>query len=198
MDGERTPPKRIRLTGLQEAQLLDLIEVERACCQMYYDIGFDAAEVPARTSSDFVALTREHEVRVAEADHVVAGYMAWRDESPGVAYLADISVHPDYQRFDVGTRLLEALRESARDSGLGHVVVRVWQKAAWATAFYAKAGFQPLADDAPPKVLRWREERAESGRPLTRPGETVLWAAIPAKAPDPDDEDEITDDTAEG
>lgn len=194
MDGDRSPPKRIRLTGLQEAQLLDLVEVERASCQMYYDLGFDAAEVPARAPTDLVALTRDHDVRVAEADHVVAGIMAWRDESPGVAYLADLSVHPDHQRFGVGTRLIEALWDDARDAGLAHAVVRVWQKATWAKAFYAKLGFKPLSDDAPAKVLRWREERAASGRPLTRPGEAVLWAAIPEKAPEPDD-DEPTGDS---
>ncbi len=189
MKGDRSPPARIRITGLQEAQLPDLLELERACCQMYYDIGFDAAEVPARTTADFAALPRDHDVRVAEADHVVAGYMAWRDESPGVAYLADISVHPDHQRFGVGTRLLEAFWEGARDVGLEVAVVRVWQRATWATAFYAKAGFTPLSADVPAKVLRWREEREASGRPLTRPGEQVLWARVAPKPPEPEDED---------
>jgi amino-acid N-acetyltransferase len=188
MDAERTPPQRIRVTGLQEAQLQALVEVERACTEMYYEIGFDGAEVPARTLSDVVALTRDHDVEVAEADHVVAGYLAWRDESPGVAYLEEISVHPDHQRVGVGSRLLETLWEGARASHLGYVVCRSWERAAWAGAFYAKAGFQRLGDDAPQKVLRWRDERAETGRPLTRPGEVVLWAAIPPKAEEEDDE----------
>jgi amino-acid N-acetyltransferase len=190
MDAERPPPQRIRVTGLQEAQLEALVELERACTEMYYDIGFDGAEVPARGLSDIVGLTRDHEVKVAEADHVVAGYMAFRDESPGVAYLEEISVHPEYQRFGVGARLLEALWEGARESHLGHVVCRAWEKAAWAMAFYEKAGFKRLGDDAPSKVLRWRDERAESGRPLTRPGEVVLWAAVPPKAEEEDDDDD--------
>lgn len=190
MNDERTPPERIRLTGLQEAQLPALVELERACTAMYHDIGFDAAEVPARTLSDLVALTRGHDVRVAEADHVVAGYLAWRDESPGVAYLEELSVHPEFQRFGVGTRLLEELRERARELGMQQIVLRSWARASWAQAFYKKAGFAPIGDDAPEKVLAWRREREASGRPLTRPGEVLLWAAIPPKPPSEEDEDD--------
>lgn len=191
MNDDRTPPERIRLTGLQEAQLPELVELERACTAMYHDIGFDAAEVPARTLSDIVALTRDHDVRVAEADHVVAGYLAWRDESPGVAYLEELSVHPDYQRFGIATRLLEELHERARALGMQQIVLRSWARASWAQAFYKKAGFTSLGDGAPEKVLAWRSEREAIGRPLTRPGEVVLWATIPPKPPpEADDADE--------
>jgi ribosomal protein S18 acetylase RimI-like enzyme len=187
MHDERTAPQRIRVTGLQEAQLSALVELEQACTAMYHERGFDAAEVPARTLLDLVALTRQHDVRVAEADHVVAGYLAWRDESPGVAYLEELSVHPDFQRFGVATRLLEELREGAREHGLRHIVLRSWAKATWAQAFYKEAGFAALDGDAPPKVRGWRAEREASGRPLTRPGELILWAAIaPKDAAEPD------------
>jgi GNAT superfamily N-acetyltransferase len=180
-DDDRSPPTRIRITGLQEAQVSELLEVDALCAAAYHDLGFDAAEVPVRSASDLVALTRGHNVIVAEADHVPAGFLAWRDESPGVAYLADISVHPDYQRFGIGTALLEALRAEARAVGLGNSVVRCWEKATWAMAFYKAKGFEPIQDDAPAKVLGWKVERSE-GRPLTRPGEVLLWAPI-GKAP---------------
>ena len=43
-DRDRTPPKRVRLTGLQEAQLPELLRVEAQCAAIYHAIGFDAAE----------------------------------------------------------------------------------------------------------------------------------------------------------
>src|SRR4051812_18582006 len=101
-DDDRRPPKRVRITGLQEPQLPKMVEIDAACSAMYYEAGFDAAEVPARASTDFVRLTRDHRVKVAEADDLPAGFLVWHDEAPGVAYLADLSVHPDYQRFGVG------------------------------------------------------------------------------------------------
>lgn len=189
---DRTPPERIRLTRLQEAQLRDLVQVDQACADMFYEIGFDAAEVPVRTDGEIALLTRGHNVHVAEADHVVAGFLAWRDESPGVAYLAEVSVHPDYQRFGVATKLLEALRDEARVLRLEHVVVRCWEKATWAMSFYRRHRFIPIDATAPAKVLAWRDEHSQ-GRPLTRPGEVALWSPVgPAPKVLEDDGDEET------
>lgn len=193
MGEERSRPERVRLTGLQEAQLPALVELDAACAGMHHAIGFDAAEVPARQPSDFVRLTREHDVTVAEADHVVAGYAAWRDEEPGVAYIDELAVHPDFQRFGVGTRLLEAIRDGARRAGLETVVVRCWERATWAMRFYAKAGFAPLGDAAPDAARAFRDRIAGAGRPFTRPGEVALWAAV-GRAPADDADDDPSDD----
>ncbi|KYF59310.1 amino acid acetyltransferase [Sorangium cellulosum] len=182
MHDDRTAPKRIRVTGLQEAQLPALVALEEACTAMYHESGFDAAEVPARALSEIVALTRRHEVRVAEADDEVAGYMAWRDEAPGVAYLEELSVHPDHQRRGIATRLLAELYGRARELGMEQVVLRSRERASWAQAFYRKAGFAPIGDDAPAKVRAWRGEQEASGKPLAREGVVVLWARIPPMA----------------
>ncbi|WP_437640915.1 GNAT family N-acetyltransferase [Sorangium sp. So ce854] len=179
MHDDRTAPKRIRVTGLQEAQLPALVALEEACTAMYHESGFDAAEVPARALSEIVALTRRHDVRVAEADDEVAGYMAWRDEAPGVAYLEELSVHPDHQRRGIATRLLAELYGRARELGMEQVVLRSREKASWAQAFYRKAGFAPIGDDAPARVRAWRSEQEASGKPLAREGVVVLWARIP-------------------
>jgi ribosomal protein S18 acetylase RimI-like enzyme len=175
---DRTPPTRIRLTGLQEEQLGALVALDGACAAMYYGLGFDAAEVPARVAADFVRLTRSNKVRVVEADHEVAGFLAWHDESPGVAYLADIQVHPSFQRYGLGTSLLDALREDARSLRLEQAVVRCWEKATWALGFYRRQRFMPIDATAPAPVRGWKEERLSSGRPLTRPGEVALWSPI--------------------
>ncbi|WP_129576017.1 MULTISPECIES: GNAT family N-acetyltransferase [Sorangium] len=182
------------MTGLQEAQLPALAATEQACTAMYHEIGFDAAEVPARTLADIVALTRQHDVRVAEADGEAAGYLAWRDEAPGVAYLEEISVHPEHQRRGVATRLLAELHERARELGMEQIVLRARGRASWAQAFFKKAGFAPLGDDAPAKVRAWRSEQEAAGGPLTRSGEVVLWAAIRPKTAEALDEDEAVRD----
>jgi amino-acid N-acetyltransferase len=189
---DRTPPTRVRLTGLQEQQLADLLGLDAACAAMYHEAGFDAAEVPVRVASDFVSLANTHSVKVAEADRVVSGFLAWHDESPGVAYLADISVHPDYQRFGIASKLLEAMREEARGLRLEQVVVRCWEKAAWAMAFYRRQRFMPIDATAPAKVQGWKDEHS-AGHPLTRPGEVALWSPIgPAPKIMTDDEMDMT------
>jgi amino-acid N-acetyltransferase len=180
-EAERVHPERIRLTGLQEAQLAELVDIERACTSMYYEVGFDAAQIRARTLPDIVALTRNHNVHVAEADHVVAGYVAWRDEAPGVAFIEGLSVHPSFQRFGVGSRLLERVREEARAVRLGELVLCTWKKAPWAMAFSRRHGFAELDDGAPAHVRAWRDA-GEAGRAPLQAGGVLLWAPV-AEAP---------------
>ena len=191
MSEQRTAPQRLRVTGLQEAQLPTLKRIDEACAAMYHAIGFDAAEVPARSTADIAALTKEHNVHVAEADDETAGYVAWRDEPPGVAYIEELNVDPELQRFGIGSRLVEAVAEDALSHGITHAVVRCWTKARWAADFYAQAGFVPFGDAAPEEVAGWKELRAGSGRALTRPGEVLLWIELrqPARDPDPTDPD---------
>lgn len=190
---QRTVPSRIRInTGLQEAQLADLVRLDAACTAMYHEAGFDAAEVPARDQSDIVKLSRHNSVRVAEADHVVAGFLAWHDESPGVAYLVDVQVHPDYQHFGIAADLLDSLREEARRLKLEQIVVRAWEKAPWAMSFYRRQRFMPIDATAPAQVQGWKEERLATGKPLTRPGEVALWSPIGPAPKIVDDEMDMT------
>jgi GNAT superfamily N-acetyltransferase len=192
-DDDRTPPKRVRVTGLQEAQIARMLEVDAACAAQYHEIGFDAAEVPVRMGADLARLARAHSVKVAEADHEPAGLLAWRDEPPGVAYLADLQVDPAYQRFGIGSQLLAAMFEEARGLGLRQAVARCWERAPWAMKFYERHGFQPIGAEAPAKVVGWADE--DRARPLTRPGEVALWVEIP-KGEGDEDEDE-SDRTSE-
>jgi amino-acid N-acetyltransferase len=189
MTDERTRPMRIRITGLQEDHLQPVVEVERVCSAMYHDMGFDAAEVPPRTLADLAHLPRHHDVYVAEADHVTAGYAAWRDESPGVAYIEELSVHPDFQRFGVGSKLLQRIEEKALDAKLTDLIARKFDKATWATAFYAHHGFTELREGVSTRGTKWLEERS-GGRPLTRPGETLIWKSLRAQRVEDEPEDE--------
>ena len=51
-DDDRTPPKRVRISGLQETQIKRVLEIDAACAAQYHELGFDAAEVPVRVQSD--------------------------------------------------------------------------------------------------------------------------------------------------
>jgi N-acetylglutamate synthase-like GNAT family acetyltransferase len=197
MSEDRTPPQRVRLTGLQEVQLPALVALDHACAAMYYDLGFDGAEVPTRSTADITGLTHHHNVKVAEADHQVAGYLAWRDEAPGVAYIEELSVHPDFHRFGIGSRLLEGLRSEARGFRIEEIVVKCWVKASWASSFYKARGFKAIDESAPPKVRHWLAERS-AGHPFTRPGEIVMWAPVGAAPVEEEEPDELDPETTDG
>lgn len=180
-DDERVRPKKVRFSKLQEVHVAHLRRIDQASAEQYWAIGFDAAEVPTRSTQEFYAMPKFHAVRVAEADYVVAGFIAWRDEAPGVLYIEDIGVAPEYQRFGIATALIGKLDEEAREGRFTEVVLRCWLKADWAQAFYKKLGFKDLqaSADVPEKVREWYGEKTEGGRPFLRPEEVVMWRAIP-------------------
>ena len=176
MSEARQPPRRVRITGLQEAQLPDLVALDAACSAMYHEVGFDAAEVPSHAAADIARLTRDHDLFVAEADDVVAGWIAWRDEAPGVAFVAECSVHPDWQRLGIGAQLVRHVLERAQGAGIDVAVLRCWRRAPWAWGFYEALGFREVGPGTPSETIAaWIEDREASGRPYLRPGEAVLW-----------------------
>ena len=158
---ERKPPTKVRITGLQEAHIQRVTAIDAACAAQHHEVGFDAAEVPARSAGELAKLARAHSVKVAEADYVPAGVLAWKDEPPGVAYLADLQVDPAYQRFGIATKLLEAMFEEARGLGLREVVTRCWERAPWAMAFYTGTASSRLA---PRRHRAWPAGPRTTGR----------------------------------
>jgi N-acetylglutamate synthase-like GNAT family acetyltransferase len=174
IDDERTPPAKIRITRLQEAQLIDLVRIDRAAEELHREAGVDESLFGARTDVQIAALHRSHDVYVAEADHEVAGYLAWRDEPPKIGVVAILNVSPAYQRFAVASRLLRELGERCEAAGVEQVVARCAAKAVWALRFLDAMGFAPLAEPLPAPLALWRDQHAAAGD-LAAVGELVFW-----------------------
>lgn len=155
-----TPPQKVRVARLQDLQLDGVVAVDAACKRDLHGAGVPAADVPPRGLAGIAKLTKGHNVLVAEADGVVAGYAAWRDESPGVAYLEELEVKPELQRHGIGEKLLDAVREEARALSLPILLTRAWKKAAAGRALLEKAGFVPLASHKSDRATLWKEEQA--------------------------------------
>lgn len=173
-DERRDPPVRVRVTGLQEAQLPMLAAIEQAIAAERQGRGLSLEATEPRTDRDIAQLTRRHEVRVLEADHEPAGYLAWRDEAPGVAVLEALCIDPSLQRYGLATRLLREVGDKAKDLGLSHAVLLVPDGDAGAATFLHKRGFAPAKDPSsseglPEPVARWLELRGGT------PGGHGLW-----------------------
>lgn len=169
---ERVPPQKIRVTKLQEAQVGDLQRIEVQCAAMLVDAGVSAQ---GRSDVEIARLTRDHDVLVAEADHLVAGYLGWADEAPGVAWVPILLVAPGYQRFGVATRLVRELGERAHGLGIGEVVIAAWDAAPWAAGFLAARGFEKVAGPSAGSE-RLRDWIARRGGEVAEPGQTLWWA----------------------
>jgi len=177
MEETRTRPSKVYVGRLQDRQLDKVVELEALAKQMYVAHGFAAGDIHARSLVEIVKLTKGHNVRVADADDVVAGYLAWRDESPGVGYVEELCVHPRFQRFGVGTKLFERARQEAEELNLRAMLVRCWAKATWAKAFFTKQGFKPVDGSLPEIVETWKGEQSAAG-PFVRDGEMALYLSL--------------------
>jgi GNAT superfamily N-acetyltransferase len=173
------PPQRVRVAKLQDTQIDGVVAIDLVCKQLLQRAGVPASELPARGLAGIAKLTKMHNVLVADADGTVAGYAAWRDESPGVAYLEELAVKPELQRLGVGTRLLDAVREVAGAVALPILLTRCWAKAAPAKALLEKAGFVALSVHSGERARLWREEQESAGtsgeeHALTKEGQVVM------------------------
>jgi amino-acid N-acetyltransferase len=169
-----TPPQRVRIARLQDTQLDGVVAIDLACKQQLQRAGVPAAEVAPRGLAGIAKLTKLHNVLVADADGTVAGYAAWRDESPGVAYLEELAVTPDLQRHGIAEKLLDAVREEARALSLPILLTRAWTKNAAGKALLDKSGFTPLAKDESERAGLWREEQEALHGGLAKEGQVVV------------------------
>ena len=174
---ERTRPDRVKILKLQEAHIAELMTVERACAEKYYELGFDAAEVPVGSEQDFYKMPKNHAVRVAEADYKPVGYVAFRDEAPGIVYIEDLEVHPDLWRFGLGRELLGRVAAETRELGLDVVIAKVFVRAEFAREFYHALGFLPIDDAAPAAAKEWLTAKQEAAEVYPRPDQQVLWVS---------------------
>lgn len=78
---------------------------------------------------------------------VAFGYIS----GPGIehGYLEDIIVHPEYQRMDIGKRLVKKLLKKAEEKGISIITVTFQEKH---KEFYLSCGFKPCSGGV------WRRE----------------------------------------
>lgn len=172
MDEQPKPPVKIRVTKLQEAQLPELVRIDAETVGMHMEAGI--TNLRTRSEVELAAMTRSHDILVAEADDHVCGFLIWADQAPGVAWLAEVAIDPMRQRQGIATRMLRELGEIAQGHGIELVVAHCFDTAPWALSFLAVRGFQKVEPGTgmPTKLSAWLELREE---PLPE-GQSLWWA----------------------
>ncbi|WP_432560987.1 GNAT family N-acetyltransferase [Kineococcus sp. SYSU DK003] len=142
-----------------EADLELLPAVELAADAVFRTVGVDlppdTASVPELRAAEFVLVAGTPPVGFASVERV-----------DGLAYLAQLSVHPDAARRGVGSALLAAVVQRCTREGFGALTLTTFADVAWNGPFYRRRGFADLPDPGP-ELLRHVEELswlAEFGR----------------------------------
>ena len=150
---ERAVPRHIRF----------LPEIERAAAELFVGHGIPESVITEETSeTDFRCAQRDGLLWVAVSGTGVPVGFAWVEILDGAAHLEEVDVHPAHGRRGVGSALVRAVCDWARQSTLSAVTLTTFRDIPWNAPFYARLGFRELAADRLSPVLATlvREEAA--------------------------------------
>ena len=98
----------------------------------------------------------------------VAAGMSWLaqvDEHPVGFLVAELSLHLEWQGKGIGRRLIGYVAEQAREKGYTSLTLTTFRDVPWNAPLYARLGFEMLADETLPALLRQkREDEAAHGQ----------------------------------
>jgi ribosomal protein S18 acetylase RimI-like enzyme len=163
-----SPNYIIRVARLED--LAVLAHIECAAARLFshtpYSFLVDAAPLPLDFIAQQFAADRVW-VAVDGRDQPV-GY-AIAQEIDGNAYLQQIDVHPDHGRRGIGRKLVERVCVWATHERYQRILLSTFVDVEWNAPFYAKLGFQVLAEDAlTPGFQQIRRQEAKAGLPIDR------------------------------
>lgn len=115
---------------------------------------------------DYVRVTAEREVFVAESDRSIAGVLVLA-ETPDGFLLDNVAVHPSYRGTGIGRRLLALAESRARTAGYTSIYLYTHVQMTENSALYAKIGYVEY-DRGTENGLA----RVYLRKPLTDPGGT--------------------------
>jgi GNAT superfamily N-acetyltransferase len=148
---------------------------DQAAMQTFWDAGLDLPDDPQEVDGDLVL------VGVLDGDVVGVAAVELHD---GAWHLGEIAVHPRAQRSGVGTAMLLDVVARAGEAGAAAVTLTTFRDVAFNGPFYARHGFEPVAETAYPWLVAAREHERAAGidvaprvamrRLLTGPGQAAV------------------------
>jgi GNAT superfamily N-acetyltransferase len=152
---ERAAPTHIRF----------LPEIEREAAKLFIGHGVPESVINEETSeAEFRQAERDGLLWVAVSELGASVGFARVETLDGAAHLEEIDVHPAHGRRGIGSALVRAVCDWARQSELSAVTLTTFRDIPWNAPFYARLGFFELAADrwSPSLAVLVREE-AERG-----------------------------------
>jgi ribosomal protein S18 acetylase RimI-like enzyme len=159
---------RYQIRPARIEDLVALAKIEQAAAILFQDTPYaflvDAAPLPL----DFVIQQfQAGRVWVAANDRDTPVGYAIAQEIDGNAYLQQIDVHPAYGRRGIGRKLIERVCVWAQHQNYHKVFLSTFRNIEWNAPFYAKIGFQILAEvELTSGFQQIRRKEAEAGLPI--------------------------------
>ena len=135
---ERAAPRHIRF----------LPEIEREAAQLFVGHGVPESVITEETSeTDFRRAQRDGLLWVAVSELGLPVGFALVEIMEGAAHLEEIDVHLAHGRRGIGSAMVRAVCDWARQAGLSAVTLTTFRDIPWNAPWYARLGFRELAAD---------------------------------------------------
>ena len=134
----------IRPARLKDAA--DLPAIEKSAAQLYSDAAGLAwlTDGPLIAQAEHESRILQHAVWVAETDEgVLTGFISTEIFDTDL-HIWELSVHANWQRRGIATRLIDSAYRHAVARGLSALTLTTFSDLPWCAPAYAKRGFQPL------------------------------------------------------
>lgn len=145
-----------------------LRQIERAAGARFRDIGMGAIADDEPTPASILK-DRAERCRLIVARHdddSLVGFLIWSPKD-GMAYIEEVSVHPDHAGHRLGARMIDRLEADLRGE-FPALTLATFRDVAWNAPYYAKLGFKEIAGDrlGAAHAESWRRQ-AENGLDMT-------------------------------
>jgi GNAT superfamily N-acetyltransferase len=151
------------------AQASRLREIERAAGDRFRDIGMgDVADGDVTPAAILEARAQSDQLYVAlDSGDVVVGFLIWSPKD-GLAYIEEVSVHPDHAGHRLAARLIDQLADDVRTRHTA-LTLATFRDVPWNAPYYAKLGFAelPLKRVGAQHQISWQHQ-AKNGLDMTR------------------------------
>ncbi|MEQ1863211.1 MAG: GNAT family N-acetyltransferase [Micropepsaceae bacterium] len=151
------------------AQSAQLQRIELAAGTRFRDVGMsDIADHEPTAASILEEHAAHGRLYVAlAADQTVAGFLIWSPKD-GMAYIEEVSVHPDHAGNRLAARLLDRLASDVRGRHAA-LSLATFRDIAWNAPYYASLGFVelPRGQVGPQHEESWQHQ-AEDGLDMSR------------------------------
>ena len=147
----------ITITPAQPEDFSSLRTIELAAFETLREAGAVTGQAFANSLEEFGDFSRNGLLLAAfSPDSTPVGFIAGSVENIWL-HIAEIDVHPDWQRRGVGRSLMQAILTQGQQRGLAGATLTTDNIAAFNAQFYAALGFEIVEDPSCPPHLKSRK-----------------------------------------
>ena len=150
----------VSIRPFEDGDNATMLEIEKLCPQgnEKYAMGVDK-------SPDAIArykLYDDWKVLVAEEEGEVVGWIGWTVKHDSIqgeqyVYLAEVIVHPEYQRRGIATKLVMEVEKNARETESDHIYCYIFEPNDSSQALFGQLGYSNLSEFKPCAISAYRK-----------------------------------------